>query len=188
MLYVAALRDSGQIDAAIAQAREVLLTAQPGDAAALSELALSHLAKGERDSAELLVKEALGSQQGQRRRAPHRGARRPRQGRRRGGVRLVLEGVARNRPKDTTARLNMGTVLLKAGVYRQGGRTISRGAERLQEDSDASIGLAAALRGEADKDHQSKLGEAQKLLEGVLARDPHNVAAEFNLAVLQATF
>jgi hypothetical protein len=48
--------------------------------------------------------------------------------------------------------------------------------------------LAAALRGEGDKDHPGKFTEAQKVLEGVLSRDPHNVEAEFNLAVLFADF
>jgi tetratricopeptide (TPR) repeat protein len=59
-LYVVTLRDSGQIDAAIAQARDALRR-KAGDATALSELALSELAKGERDTAELLVKEAIAS-------------------------------------------------------------------------------------------------------------------------------
>src|SRR5262249_31693577 len=58
VIYVAALRDSGQIDKAIVQAREALVR-KPGDPAALAELALCHLAKGERDTATLLVKQAL---------------------------------------------------------------------------------------------------------------------------------
>src|SRR5262249_37776845 len=41
MLYVSELRDSGQIDIAIEKARD-LLVKRPGDASALSELALSH--------------------------------------------------------------------------------------------------------------------------------------------------
>src|SRR6185312_5999492 len=49
-LYVTALRDSGQLDVAMKQAREVLVR-KPGDATALAELALTHLAKGERDTA-----------------------------------------------------------------------------------------------------------------------------------------
>ena len=48
-LYVTALRDSGQLDLAMKQAREVLVR-RPGDATALAELALVHLAKGERDT------------------------------------------------------------------------------------------------------------------------------------------
>ncbi|MBN9166214.1 MAG: tetratricopeptide repeat protein, partial [Myxococcales bacterium] len=57
-LLVAALRDSSQHDKAIAQAREVLVR-KPGDATALAELALCHLGKGERDTAQLLVKQSL---------------------------------------------------------------------------------------------------------------------------------
>ena len=57
-LYVAALRESGQVDKAIVEAREVLVR-KPADATALAELALSHLAKGEKEAAALLAKQAL---------------------------------------------------------------------------------------------------------------------------------
>ena len=53
MLYVAALRDAGPLDKAIGQARLLL---EAGDASALAELALCHLAKAERDAASLLAK------------------------------------------------------------------------------------------------------------------------------------
>jgi len=66
-LYVACLRDAGRLDKAIAEAREVLVR-KPGDASALAELALSHLAKGERDTATLLAKQAIDSDAPQRRR------------------------------------------------------------------------------------------------------------------------
>ena len=59
-LYATSLRDAGQYDKAILEGREVLLR-RPGDAAALADLALSYLAKGQRDTASLLAKQALAA-------------------------------------------------------------------------------------------------------------------------------
>jgi tetratricopeptide (TPR) repeat protein len=185
-LYVVVLRDSGQIDAAIAQARDALRR-KAGDATALAELALSELAKGERDTAELLVKEAIASNKDSA--VAHRTA----------GLIALAKGddaaafasflkASHLDPKDTTARQNVGTVLLRAGVYHKAEEQFRAVLKDAKEDPDASIGLAAALRGQGDKDKTAKWNEAQKILEGVLARDPHNVAAEFNLAILFADF
>jgi tetratricopeptide (TPR) repeat protein len=185
-LYVVALRDSGQIDAAIAQARDALRR-KAGDATALSELALSELAKGERDTAELLVKEAIASNKESA--IAHRTA----------GLIALAKGddaaafasflkASHLDPKDTTARLNMATVLLRAGVYGKAEEQFRAVLKVVPDDADAAIGLAAALRGQGDKDHTAKWNEAQKILEGVLARDPHNVGAEFNLAILLSDF
>jgi tetratricopeptide (TPR) repeat protein len=185
-LYVVALRDSGQIDAAIAQARESLRR-KAGDATALSDLALAELAKGERDSAELLVKEALASNKDSA--VAHRTA----------GLVALAKGddaaafasfvkASQLDPKDTTARLNMGTVLLRAGVYSKAEDQFRAVLKDSRDDADAQIGLAAALRGQADKDRPGKYHEAQKILEAVLSKDPHNVEAQFNLAVLLADF
>jgi tetratricopeptide (TPR) repeat protein len=186
VLYGVALRDSGQIDASIAQARESLRR-KAGDASALSELALSELAKGERDSAELLVKEAVSTNKESA--VAHRTA----------GLIALAKGddaaafasflkASHLDPKDTTARLNMGTVLVRAGVYAKAEEQFRAVLKDSNDDLDASIGLAAALRGQGDKDHPAKWNEAQKILESVLSRDPHNVAAEFNLAILLADF
>src|SRR4030095_4611959 len=100
------------------QAREVLVR-KPGDAPALAELALCHLGKGERDTAQLLVKQALDVN------AKSAIAHRV-QG-------LVFLGggddaaafqafskAAQEDPRDTTSRLNMGAVLLRAGAYGKG--------------------------------------------------------------------
>ncbi|HKQ68431.1 MAG TPA: tetratricopeptide repeat protein [Polyangiaceae bacterium] len=185
-LYVVALRDSGQLDAAIAEARESLRR-RAGDATALSDLALAHLAKGERDSAELLVKEAISANKESA--IAHRTS----------GLIALAKGddaaafssfvkASQLDPKDTTARLNMGTVLLRAGIYPKAEEQFRTVLKDAKEDDDAAIGLAAALRGQGDKDHAAKWNEAQKILEGVLVKDPHNVEAEFNLAVLFADF
>ena len=56
------------------------------------------------------------------------------------------------------------------------------------DDHDAQVGLAAALRGSADAQHKDRIEEARSLLEKVLANDPHDTNALFNLGVLYADF
>jgi len=179
-LYVTALRDSGQVDKAIAQAREVLVR-KPGDASALAELALSHLAKGERDTASLLAKQALDANP--KSAIAHRAT----------GLIALAGGddaaafaaftqATHEDPHDTTARLNMGAVLLRAGAYAKAAEQYRAILQVAPDDASASIGLAAALRGEAKND------DARQLLEKVLERDPHQVAALFNLGVLYTDF
>ena len=185
-LYVAALRESAQVDKAIAQAREVLVR-KPGDAAALSELALCHLAKGEKETAQLLVKQALDADP--KSAVAHRAA----------GLIALANGddagafvefrkAAEADPRDTTARLNMGNVLVRAGAYPKAEEQFRAILAISPEDIDAAVGLAAALRGEADDKHPQKLDEARGLLEKAIERDPHHVAALFNLGVLFADF
>jgi tetratricopeptide (TPR) repeat protein len=82
----------------------------------------------------------------------------------------------------------MGTVLLRAGIYSKAEEQFRAVLSVSKEDDDASLGLAAALRGQGDKDHPGKFTEAERALEGVLARDPHNVEAQFNLAILFSDF
>ena len=184
-LLVAALRDSGQHERAIQNAREVLVR-KPGDATALSELALCHLGKGERDTAQLLVKQALDVN------AKSAIAHRV-QG-------LVFLGggddaqafqafskAAQEDPRDTTSRLNMGAVLLRAGAYVKAAEQYKSALAAAPDEPAARIGLAAALRGESEGGKNAKLlDEAKALLEKVIESDPHNVAANFNLGVLYA--
>jgi Flp pilus assembly protein TadD len=185
-LYVTSLRDSGQVDKAIAQAREVLVR-KPGDASALAELALSHLAKGERDTASLLAKQALDANA--KSAIAHRAT----------GLIALAAGddaaafaaftkATQEDPRDTTARLNMGAVLLRAGAYPKAAEQYRAILQVAPDDASATVGLAAALRGEADPSHAAKLDEARALLEKVLERDPHHVAALFNLGVLYTDF
>src|SRR5204863_9307220 len=56
------------------------------------------------------------------------------------------------------------------------------------DDASALVGLAGALRGQADAKGGAKLEEARTTLEKVLDRDPHNVAALFNMGVLVNDF
>ncbi len=185
-LYVGALRNSGQVEKAIGQARE-LLVRKPGDASALAELALCHLSKGERDTASLLAKQALDSN--------------PKSAiaERATGLIALANGddalafqaflkATQEDPRDTTARLNMGGVLLRAGAYAKAEEQYRAILVVSPEDADAAVGLAAALRGEGDNQHPAKFEEARSLLEKVLVADPHNVSALFNLAVLYTDF
>jgi Flp pilus assembly protein TadD len=185
-MYVASLRESGQIDKAIAEAREVLVR-KPADATALAELALSHLAKGEKEAAALLAKQALDSNPNSA--VAHRAT----------GLLDLANGddaeafaefrkASLSDPRDTTSRLNMGVVLLKAGAYPKAEEQYREILKVSADDVEAQIGLAAALRGESDAQHPQKLDEARGLLEKVLAADPHNTSAEFNLGVLYADF
>ncbi|MDP8999732.1 MAG: tetratricopeptide repeat protein [Myxococcota bacterium] len=185
-LYVAALRDSGQIDKAIAEAREVLVR-KPGDSTALAELALSHLSKGEKDAAELLAKQALDANPS----SPitHRAM----------GLLDLATGndadafaefrkASQVDPRDTTSRLNMGVVLLRAGAYGKAQEQYRAILKVSPEDHGAEVGLAASLRGEADVQHPHKLDEARALLDHVIASDAHDTSALFNLGVLYADF
>lgn len=185
-LFVASLRESGQIDRAIAEAREVLVR-KPADASALAELSLSHLAKGEKEAAALLAKQALDSSPNSA--VAHRAT----------GLLDLANGddaeafaefrkAAEADPHDTTSRLNMGVVLLKAGAYAKAEEQYREILKVSPDDTQAEVGLAAALRGAADAAHPQRLEEARALLEKVLAADPHETSALFNLGVLYADF
>jgi tetratricopeptide (TPR) repeat protein len=185
-LYVTTLRDSGQVDKAIAETREVLVR-KPGDAAALAELALSHLSKGEKEAAELLSKQALEANANSA--VTHRSM----------GMLDLAKGddanafaefrkAAQADPRDTTSRSNMGVVLLRAGAYAKAEEQYREILKVSPDDGAAQVGLAAALRGEADAQHPHRLDEARALLEHVLTSDPHDTSALFNLGVLCADF
>jgi tetratricopeptide (TPR) repeat protein len=180
-LYVASLRAAGQVEKAIAQAREVLVR-KPGDASALAELALCHLARGEKDTASLLAKQALDSN-------PHSAV-----AERATGLIALAGGddaiafqaflkATQEDPRDTSARLNMGGVLLHAGAYVKAGEQFRAILQVSPEDNDAALGLAAALRGEGGP---TRIEEARQILDKILERNPHNVGALFNLGVLYA--
>jgi Flp pilus assembly protein TadD len=185
-LYVAALRESGQIDKAIAEAREVLVR-KPADASALAELALAHLAKGEKEAAALLSKQALDANPNSA--VAHRAT----------GLLDLQNGddaeafaefrkASQADPRDTTSRLNMGVVLLKAGAYAKAGEQYREILKVSPDDTEAQVGLAAALRGEADAQHPQRLEEARQLLEKVIAANSHDTSALFNLGVLYADY
>lgn len=184
--YVSALRDAGDIDKAIQQAQEVL-THKAGDAGALSELALCRLAKGEREAASLLVDQA--------KKADSESA----IAERASGLIALATGddaaafaafarAAEHDPTDTTARLNMGAVLMRAGAYQKAQEQYEKILSLNSEDVDAMVGLAAALRGLGDPKKPATYARSRELLERAIKRDPHHLGALFNLGVLYADF
>jgi tetratricopeptide (TPR) repeat protein len=181
-LLVTAYRESGQHDKAIAQARDVLAK-KPGDANALADLALCHLGKGERETANLLVKQSL--EVNAKSALAHRVQ----------GLVALAEGddasafqafskAAQEDPTDTTSRVNMGSVLLKAGSYAKAAEQFKGALAATPDDSSAQIGLAAADRGLSAGKDQKMLDDAKALLSAVLEREPHNLAALFNMGIL----
>jgi tetratricopeptide (TPR) repeat protein len=180
-LYVASLRDAGQVEKAITQAREVLVR-KPGDASALAELALCHLARGEKETASLLAKQALDSN-------PHSAV-----AERATGLIALAGGddaiafqafvkATQEDPHDTTARLNIGSVLLRAGAFPKAEEQFRAILQVSPDDNDAMLGMAAALKGEGGP---VKIEEARQLLTKILDRNAHNVGALFNMGVLYA--
>jgi tetratricopeptide (TPR) repeat protein len=179
---VTALREGGKVKEAIEQGQRVLVY-RSSDPYALSELALSNVELDEIDTAELLIAEAL--------KADDKSAVAERTAGlislRKGDDAVAFKHFQRASeldPKDTTARLNTGTVLLQAGVYDKAAQEFRAVLAVEPESTDAMLGLAAARRGQAKKDDQSGLLEAEKLLRAVLEREPKHVDATFNLAIL----
>jgi tetratricopeptide (TPR) repeat protein len=181
-LAVMVLRESGQVDEAIKQAR-LLLTRNPGNSAALAELALCHLAHDELEIAELLVKQAIEfnpkSAAAQRTLGLielHRGedAR----------AFAAFQLAAMADPKDSSARINMGGVLLRAGAYVKAEEQFRAVLAITSEDSNAKLGLAAARRAQGTTKDSGPWLEARQLLESILSREPHNISALYNLATL----
>jgi Flp pilus assembly protein TadD len=175
---VVVLREAGRPDDAIAHAR-FLLARRPLDDATRAELALAHLAKGERDVAELLVAQALKQNPNS---APAWRAE--------GLIALqkgddaeafrAFEKAAQLDPTDTTARMNMGAVLLRAGAFKEAEAAFRAALANAPNDLEAMLGLAVALRS------QKRLDEAKAAYEKVLAIQPHNLPAIFDLGVLYA--
>ncbi|HKO50149.1 MAG TPA: tetratricopeptide repeat protein [Polyangiaceae bacterium] len=183
---VTALREGGKVKEAIEQGQRVLVY-HSSDPYALSELALSNVEQGEIDTAELLIAEAL--------KADDKSAVAERTAGlislRKGDDAVAFKHFQRASeldPKDTTARLNTGTVLLQAGVYDKAAQEFRAVIAVEPESTDAMLGLAAARRGQGKKGDQSAFLEAEKLLKGVLEREPKNVDATFNLAILYTDY
>jgi tetratricopeptide (TPR) repeat protein len=185
MLYATLLRESGQADKAMRELREVLVRGRNPEA--LAELALCHLAKNEPEPAELLAKQAVDMD-------PKGAA-----GHRALGLVLLTKGddalsfqafqkATAADPKEPSARMNMGVVLLRAGAYPKAEEQFRAIFAVDKDDTAAQVGLAAALRGQADGKNKAGLEEARTILERVLAREPKHAAALFNLGVLYTDF
>ena len=183
---VSALRDSGKIDQAIGHARE-LLVRRPNDPNALAGLALSHLKRGEADTAELLIKEALKAE-------PKSAVAERTAGLialDRGDDALAFQHFVKASdldPSDTTAHFNMATVLLLAGIYPKAAEEFRAVLAVDPDDTAAQLGYAAAVRGQGTRDKPAAFQEAEKTLLGLLEKQPSNVSALYNLALLYLDF
>lgn len=181
---VAALREANRLDRAIDLAHRILVR-KARDPYTLAELALAHLERGELDTAQILADEAAKSDPKSAIAARTLGL----IALRKGDDALAFRHFSRASeldPKDTTARLNMGSVLLQAGVYDRAVKEFSAVLNADPDDIPAMLGLAAARRGLSKRDDQGALQEVEKLLRRVLEKEPANLAATFNLAVLYA--
>jgi tetratricopeptide (TPR) repeat protein len=183
---IGALREGNKIEEAVAQAQQVLVR-HANDPRALSELALSYLDKGEIDTAELLSKEALKADTKSAIAERTAGLIKLSQG----DDAVAFRHFARASeldPKDTTARLNVATVLLEAGIYDKAAAEFRTALDAEPENTAAALGLAAARRGQGKRDESGPYLEAEKLIKGVLEREPNNLNATYNLAVLYGDF
>ncbi|HYQ18152.1 MAG TPA: tetratricopeptide repeat protein [Polyangiaceae bacterium] len=183
---IGALRESEKVDQAIGQAQQVLVR-HAKDPRALSELALSYLDKGELDTAELLSEEALKADTKSAIAERTAGLVKLKQG----DDAVAFRHFARASeldPKDTTARLNVATVLLQAGVYDKAAEQFRAALEAEPDNASAALGLAAARRAQGKREETAPFLEAEKLIKGVLDREPQNLEATYNLAVLYADF
>ena len=82
----------------------------------------------------------------------------------------------------------MGSVLLRAGAYAKAEEQYRAILQVSPDDIDAQVGLAAALRAQADAKSPADSKRRARMLTKVLEKDPHNIAALFNLGVLYADF
>jgi tetratricopeptide (TPR) repeat protein len=183
---VTTLREGGKVKESIDHAHAVLVR-QSSDPYALSELALAHLELGELDTAELISGEALKA--GEKSAAAYRAA--ALVALKRGDDAIAFRHFVRATeldPNDTTARLNMAIVLLKAGIYDRAAEELRAVLAAEPENTAAALGLAAARRAQGSRDNSAPYAEAEKLLKGVLEREPKNLSATFNLGVLYAEY
>ena len=114
MALVSALRESGKHRQRIEHAREVLLR-RPNDPNALAELALAHLGTRRNRHGRAPEHESLKAAEKSGRGRAHRRAHRAEARRRRHRV-PAFRQRERNGSQGLAARLNMGTVLLQAGI------------------------------------------------------------------------
>jgi tetratricopeptide (TPR) repeat protein len=176
----ALLREQGQYEAALEQARAVLVR-DPKSSGALLEVGRIYRARGELDVAELVFGRAL-----------HLDEKSPRPHNElgltalaRGDTQLAFERFEEALKADkgfAPARLNRAAVLLRAGDYKAAEAEYRRVLAEEPSHEDARVGLAIALRG------QSKHAEAASEYETVLSQSPNNAAALFDLAILRAEF
>ena len=173
------LRERGDHDGALAQAREVLIR-DPRSVRALAEIGRIYRVREQYDVAELVVRKAIDLDDTA---ALHNDLGLIQLAR--GDTQAAFEEFQRAIALDARfapAHLNQGAVLLRAGDY-SGATTEYRAVLALDEDNlEARVALGAALRGQGE--HRDARREYDRVLEAA----PNHPAALFNLAVLLAEF
>ncbi|GAC1353126.1 MAG: hypothetical protein NVSMB1_23240 [Polyangiales bacterium] len=177
---VIVLREASRNDEAIAHAH-FLLARRVNDDATRTELALAHLAKSERDVAELLIGQVL--KQNPKSAPAYRAT----------GLILLQKGddaqafrafekASALDPLEGTARVNMGNVLLRAGAFREAEAAFRPVLATSPGDEGAMLGIAVSLRG------AKRFDESRAAYEKLLEASKGNVAATFGLAILYADY
>lgn len=172
-------RDSGNYDAALEQARAVLVR-NPQHVGALAEIGRIHRVRERYDVAELVIRQAIGLED--------RAALRNDLGLiqlARGDTQLAFEEFQRAIALDerfAPARLNQASVRMRAGDYAGAAREYEAALAVDPNNLDARVALGAALRGRGE--HR----QARRQYEQVLEEASEHPAALFNLAILMADF
>lgn len=173
------LRELGDHDGALAQAREVLVR-DPRNVAALAEVGRAYRAREQYDIAELVFGKALDLGESA---VLHNDLGLLELAR--GDTQAAFEQFRAAIALDAAyapAHLNQGAVLLRAGDYA-GAETEYRAVlEHDEGNADARVCLGSALRGRGE--HR----DARREYEAVLEAMPSHAAALFNMGVLLAEF
>ncbi|MBW2464087.1 MAG: tetratricopeptide repeat protein [Deltaproteobacteria bacterium] len=182
--YATILRERGEYDGALEQAREALIR-ESSNADALVEIGRVYRAREQYDVADLVFRKALDLSEDDRERqatlhddlglvALARGDTQ--------AAFLQFQEAIQLDAQNKSARMNQGSVLLQAGDYA-GAQAHYEAVLAIDEDDlNARVALGICQRGQGD--HR----QARRSYEGVLDDAPNHPAALFNLAVLKAEF
>lgn len=178
-------REQERWDRALEQAREVLIR-EPSNVLALLEIGRVYRARERFDVSQLVFQKAFELTDDEA--GELRAVIQNEQGLldlARGDTQAAFQafgGAIESNARFTPARMNMGSVLLRAGDY-EGAIEEYRQVLRIDEDNlDARVALGTSLRGAGHP------RQARREYDAVIEASPNHAAAIFNLAVLRAEF
>lgn len=190
--YGALLRDAGLHKQAMEQVQRLLVD-KPGDAAALAELSLCYLAKGDDETAQMVAKQATAAADGKA--AAKSAAKAHLAAAKVAFARgndaeafLAFQQASELDPSDAAPRLSMGAIYLRAGQFGKAEEQYRKALSQRGDDVGALLGLAIAERGQGSEQNPSKWGQAKATLDKALSLDKDNLGAHFNLGVLSMHF
>lgn len=178
-------RETGHYSEALDVAREALVR-DPTDVRGLVEVGRIYRAREQYDVADLVLRKALalvpaGEARGKATVWNEIGLLELARGDTQAAFTAFGEANAAD-PPFQPARRNQGAVLLRAGDFAGATEQYEALVRIDGDDLDAHVGLAIALRG------QGQHARAKQELERVLEADPENLAAIFDLGILEADF